>query len=77
MSNSKDWFQRAFDEKMGALAEFLVLAKDHDADIRISACKDGTLIFTASDDEMLRTITYDAESVTYTQHIDLNKEKES
>ena len=74
MSNN-DWFQELYAKHKEVFFECVGMAVKHKADIRLSACQDGTVIFSSDDGDVLKTLTQDPESITYMQYHEFEKKE--
>lgn len=67
MSNTKDWFQVVYSENEDFINKLVDIATKENMALRLSIHPDGGIIFTASNDRILKTITNGSKSIIYTQ----------
>lgn len=68
MSNSKDWFQTLYSKNEEAINKLLKVAREKNMILRLSIHPDGGVIFTASNDEILKTIINNSKTISYTEY---------
>jgi len=73
MSNSRDWFQELYDTNKETFFKLLQVANKRNTILRLSVDPDGTVIFSANDDGITKTIMQDQDSITYRQYHQFNK----
>ena len=69
-----DWFQELYTKHKEAFFDCLKEAVAHGTDIRLSACQDGTVVFSTDDEDVMKTITQDREAISYMQYHEFEKE---
>lgn len=67
MSN-KDWFQQLYDRYKEMLLHLLDESVEKNIAIHFSITPDKTIIFSADDEQVMRTIVFNDEAITYTQY---------
>lgn len=75
MSNTKDWFQDVYSNNKGTIKKLTKIAAEKNMALRLSIHPDGEVIFTASNEEVLKTIINNSNSITYTKY-DLNEKND-
>lgn len=68
MSNTKDWFQEVYSNNRENINKLLKIASEKNTTLRLSIHPDGEVIFTASNEEVLKTIINNSNSITYTKY---------
>lgn len=68
MSNTKDWFQEVYSNNNETIKKLTKIAAERDMTLRISIHPDGEVFFTASNEEVLKTIINNSNSITYTKY---------
>lgn len=68
MSNTKDWFQEVYSNNRETINKLLKIASEKNTTLRLSIHPDGEVIFTASNDEILKTIINNSKTITYTKY---------
>lgn len=68
MSNTKDWFQEVYSNNRETINKLLQIASEKNTTLRLSIHPDGEVIFTASNEEVLKTIINNSNSITYTKY---------
>ena len=68
MSNTKDWFQEVYSNNKETIKKLTKIAAERDMTLRISIHPDGEVFFTASNEEVLKTIINNSNSITYTKY---------
>lgn len=68
MSNTKDWFQEVYSNNRETINKLLKIASEKNTTLRLSIHPDGEMIFTASNDEILKTIINNSKTITYTKY---------
>lgn len=68
MSNTKDWFQEVYSNNRETINKLLKIASEKNTTLRLSIHPDGDVIFTASNDEILKTIINNSKTITYTKY---------
>lgn len=67
MSN-KDWFQQLYERYKEMLFHLVDDSIASNTSIHFSITPDKTIIFSADDEKVMRTIVQDSETITYTQY---------
>ena len=68
MSNTKDWFQEVYSNNRETINKLLKIASAKNTALRLSIHPDGEVIFTASNDEILKTIINNSKTISYTKY---------
>lgn len=68
MSNTKDWFQEVYSNNRETINKLLKIASEKNTTLRLSIHPDGEVIFTASNDEILKTIINNSKTISYTKY---------
>ena len=68
MSNSKDWFQTLYLKNEEAITKLLKVAREKNMTLRLSIHPDGEVFFTASNEEVLKTIINNSKTISYTKY---------
>lgn len=68
MSNTKDWFQEVYSNNKETIKKLTKIAAERDVTLRLSIHPDGEVFFTASNEEVLKTIINNSNSITYTKY---------
>lgn len=68
MSNTKDWFQEVYSNNRETINKLLKIASEKKTTLRLSIHPDGEVFFTASNEEVLKTIINNSNSITYTKY---------
>lgn len=75
MSNTKDWFQEVYSNNRETINKLLKIASEKNTTLRLSIHPDGEVIFTASNEEVLKTIINNSKAISYTIY-DLNEKND-
>lgn len=75
MSNTKDWFQEVYSNNKETIKKLTKIAAEKNMTLRLSIHPDGEVFFTASNEEVLKTIINNSNSITYTKY-DLNEKND-
>ena len=73
MSNLHDLFQDTYDKNKETFFILLKLACEENTTINLSLSPDGIVVFSFSNDEIVKTITQDEHSIKYTQYHEFAK----
>jgi len=68
MSNTKDWFQEVYSNNRETINKLLKIASEKNTTLRLSIHPDGDVIFTASNEEVLKTIINNSKTISYTKY---------
>jgi hypothetical protein len=68
MSNTKDWFQEVYSNNKGTIKKLTKIAAERDMTLRLSIHPDGEVFFTASNEEVLKTIINNSKTISYTKY---------
>ena len=69
MSNTKDWFQEVYSNNRETINKLLKIASEKNTTLRLSIHPDGEVIFTASNEEVLKTIINNSKTISYTKYV--------
>lgn len=69
MSNTKDWFQDVYSNNKGTIKKLTKIAAEKNMTLRLSIHPDGEIFFTASNDEILKTIINNSKTISYTKYV--------
>ena len=75
MSNTKDWFQDVYSNNKETIKKLTKIAAKKNMTLRLSIHPDGEVFFTESNEEVLKTIINNSNSITYTKY-DLNEKND-
>lgn len=68
MSNTKDWFQEVYSNNRETINKLLKIASEKNTTLRLSIHPDGEVFFTASNEEVLKTIINNTKTISYTKY---------
>ena len=68
MSNTKDWFQEVYSNNRETINKLTKIAAKKNMTLRLSIHPDGEVFFTASNEEVLKTIINNSKTITYTKY---------
>ena len=68
MSNTKDWFQEVYSNNRETINKLLKIASEKNTTLRLSIHPDGEVFFTASNEEVLKTIINNSKTISYTKY---------
>lgn len=69
MSNTKDWFQEVYLNNRETINKLLKIASEKNTTLRLSIHPDGEVFFTASNEEVLKTIINNSKTISYTKYV--------